>query len=195
MSLPATLRVRISPETAEAIGLSAVVAQDLSLSEMLSNILGITGKDPERIAGVLRRGGLVVGASRFRWEPCAVEASDVEPLLGAFPDSEPGRPFAAERCIEATFREGPAAVSLAREAGEKRRFLKRRDFWTELMQAVQNPAYVHYSYREKADLYRWKPGIAELRSLQDASALLAYSSLERRLRSMSFSSVDLLVRR
>ena len=125
VSLPSTVRVRISPETAEGIGLSAVVSQQLPMQELLRNILGVTGKDPVRVAELLRRGSVVVGASRFRWEGFAADADQLTAALASFPNGEPDRPFNASNCVEAIFREGVAVIPLAREAGEKRRFLKR----------------------------------------------------------------------
>jgi hypothetical protein len=189
------LRVRISPETAEGIGLSAVVSQELPLHELLRNILGVTGKSPERIGDVLRRGSVVIGASRFRWQGLEADADSVIAALAAFPDSEPGRAFVADNCVEAIFREGVAAVPLAREAGLKRRFFKRQDFWTSFLNAIRAPEYVEYSYRESADLFRWRPDSQGVRTIHELAGLLAYSAVERKLRAMTFTAVDLLVKR
>ena len=67
MSLPATVRVKLSSEAAEGISITRVVVQDLPLRDLVENMLGITGKNEARVRELLLRGTLVSGASRFRW--------------------------------------------------------------------------------------------------------------------------------
>ena len=67
MSLPATVRVKLSSEAAGSISITRVVVQDLPVRDLVEHMLGITGKDEARVRELLLRGALVSGASRFRW--------------------------------------------------------------------------------------------------------------------------------
>ena len=67
MSLPPTVRVKLSSEAAESISITPVVVQEMPVRELVEYMMGVTGKDEARIAELLLRGSLVSGASRFRW--------------------------------------------------------------------------------------------------------------------------------
>src|SRR5215208_2705507 len=98
MALPATVRVKLSSEAAESISLTPVVVQQLPVRELIEHMLGLTGKDERRIRELLLRGTLVSGASRFRWTGWEADPEGLREVLATFPDPEPSRPFAAERC-------------------------------------------------------------------------------------------------
>src|SRR5689334_23873133 len=98
MSLPDRVRVKLSSEAAESISLTPVVVREMPLRELVEYMLGVTGKDADRVCELLRRGTLVSGASRFRWAGWDAEREAVVALLAGFPDPEPLRPLAAERC-------------------------------------------------------------------------------------------------
>lgn len=196
MGLPETIRVKISPEGAESIALAPVVVQDLALEELIQMMLGVTGKNVARIGELLQRGSLVSGASRFRWQGFQAEGSDLEALVARYPDPDPTRRFDASRCIQAVFRGGGARpLILEREAGSKRRILRSRSFWDVLMAHASGAAYVDYSYRESADVYRVAITPELNQALRDAAPLLAYSTFERQIAAGAATSIDLFVKR
>src|SRR6058998_2538127 len=98
MSLPDTVRVKLSSEAAEYVSLTPVVVQEMPVRELVEHLLGITGKDEARICDLLLRGTLVSGASRFRWTGWQADAEGVRSLLATFPDPNPSRPFSAGHC-------------------------------------------------------------------------------------------------
>src|SRR5689334_14193150 len=106
MALPDRVRVKLSSEAAESISITPVVAREMPLAELVEYMLGVTGKDEGRIRELLLRGTLVSGASRFRWVGWEAEPQELRDLLTMFPDPEPERPFAAERCVRAILRGG-----------------------------------------------------------------------------------------
>jgi hypothetical protein len=95
MSLPATVRVKLSSEAAEGISITRVVVQDLPLRDLVEHMLGITGKNEARVRELLLRGTLVSGASRFRWTGWEADLDGLRELLATFPGDDPARPFAA----------------------------------------------------------------------------------------------------
>jgi hypothetical protein len=195
VSLPDTVRVRITSETAESIGLSPVVVQEMTLEELVRQMLGVTGKDAERIHEILSRGSLVAGASRFRWDGIDAVETEVASFLARFPDPDPSRPFEPERCFLAILLSHGRQLTIERAAGEKRRLFRRQNFWEELLRLVSRPAYMHYSYRESADVYRRTVDAALLAELRTASKLLAYSTFETHIRTATVTAIDLFTRR
>src|SRR5689334_9069219 len=101
MSLPDTVRVKLSSEDAGAISLTQVVVRDMPVRELVEYMLGVTGKDEARIRDLLLRGSLINGASRFRWTGWDASLPAVRDLLATFPDAQPDRPFVRERCVRA----------------------------------------------------------------------------------------------
>lgn len=192
MSLPTEIRVRISSEGAEGIGITPVVAQDMPLTELVEQIMGVAGKDAPRVREILGRGSMLAGASRFRWAGIDSEIEEIIEFLRQFPESNPDRPFDAVECHLAVLRSDARSIVIEREAGLKRRLFKKRSFWEELM-SIAVPEYVEYSYRERADLYRWK--VRDKLPIEEAAKLLAFSSYESQLRGGTFHTCDLYVRR
>jgi hypothetical protein len=195
MSLPDQVRLRITSEGAESIAISPVVVQEMPLYELVRQILGVTGKNAERVREILARGSLVAGASRFRWDGFAAEHAEVTSFLGRYPDPDRSLPFDSGRCFLAVLHGRDRQFTIERAAGERKRFLRRRSFWVELLTMAAAPAYFDFSYRESADIYRWSPASADLDSLRSASKLLAYSTLETQIRTAAITCVDLYVRR
>jgi len=71
-------------------------------------------------------------------------------LLATFPDPDPTRLFAAERCVHALLRGGGRICEITREVGSRKGLLQRSSFWSELM-AVAGAAgatYAGYSYKD-----------------------------------------------
>src|SRR5256886_3691202 len=92
MSLPDSVRVKLSSEAAESISITPVVIRDIPIRELIEHMLAITGKDAPRLHELLLRGTLVSGASRFRWAGWDADREAIESLPATFPDPDPQRP-------------------------------------------------------------------------------------------------------
>jgi len=201
MSLPATVRVKLSSEAAEGISITRVVVQDLPLRDLVEHMLGITGKDEARVRDLLRRGTLVSGASRFRWSGWEAELDSVRELLATFPGDDPARPFQAERCVRAVLRGGRQAIHIPREAGARKpplnKWLRKASFWDLLMAAAAEGAiqYLHYSYKDRADCYRVELTLAAAEKLRAACEIVKYTTLRDQIRAAGFVWAELYVER
>jgi len=195
MGLPASIRVKLSSETAEAISLTQVVVQELPTRELIEHMLGVTGKDEPRIREILLRGTLVSGASRFRWLGWEADAEALRELLATFPDSDPGRPFAPERCIRAVLRGGRLAIEIPREAASRKGLFQRETFWDRLMAAAAGASYSEYSYRDRADRYVRAFTVAETERLRAGASHVKYSTLRNQIWTVGFGQAELYVRR
>lgn len=197
MALPETIRVKLSSEEAGAVSITPVVVREMSVRELVELMLGVTGKDAARIQDLLLRGALVSGATRFRWQGCEASRQEIDALLGTFPDPEPERPFAPERCLRAVLRGRGFRIELTREAGSARRLFRRRSFWEALMgiAAGAGVEYVEYSYKDRTDCYRLRVDFHTGARLRQEAGLVRYSSLEKRIRDGAIEEVDLFVER
>ena len=197
MALPRTIRVKLSSEAAESISLTAVVVQELAMRELIEYMLGVTGKDEARIRELLQRGTLVSGASRFRWLGWEADPEGLRELLATFPDPDPSRPFAAERCVRAILRGGRQAIEIPREAVARKGLFQRESFWNLLMEVIGTaaPAYAGYSYRDRADRYFREFSHAETELLRAGSGSVKFSTLRERIRSDGFVQAELYVTR
>ena len=159
-----TVRVKLSSEAAESISLTPVVVQELPVRELIEHMLGLTGKDEARIRELLLRGTLVSGASRFRWAGWDADVEGVREVLATFPDPDPSRPFAAERCVRAILRGGRQAIEIPREAGARKALFQRETLLGSADGGGRRSGarrYAGYSYRERAD--RYHPRVRPLR--------------------------------
>jgi hypothetical protein len=202
MSLPATIRVKLSSEAAEGISITRVVVQDLPLRDLVEHMLGITGKDEARVRELLLRGTLVSGASRFRWTGLEADVDGLRELLATYPGDDPERPFAVARCVRAVLRGGRQAIHIPREAAARKplllkKWLHKASFWDVLMDlaAVGDIRYLHYSYRDHADCYRFDMPLAAAGKLRAAGETVKYSSLREQIRSAGFVWAELYVER
>lgn len=197
MGLPDTVRVKLSSEAADAISLTPVVAQDLPVRELIEHMLGLTGKDEARIRDILLRGTLVSGASRFRWSGWPAEPEALRSLLATFPDPDPSRPFAAERCFRAVLRGGRQPVELPREAALRKGLLQRETFWDLLLAvaAEGEAAYAGYSYRDRADRYSREFTRSETDRLRQGCDTVRFTTLRDQIRSVAFTRAELYVAR
>jgi hypothetical protein len=197
MSLPATIRVKLSSEAAEGISITRVVVQDLPLRDLVEHMLGITGRNEARIRELLLRGTLVSGASRFRWTGWEADLDGLRELLATYPGDDPARPFASGRCVRAVLRGGRQAIHIPREAGARKPLLRKASFWDVLMDlaAAGEIRYLHYSYKERADCYRLEMPLATAEKLRAASEVVKYSSLREQIRSAGFVWAELYVER
>jgi len=197
MALPQTVKVKLSSEVAEAISITPVVVQEIPVRELIEHMLGVTGKDEPRIRGLLARGTLVSGASRFRWTGWEADEQSVRELLATFPDPDPGRHFAAEHCVRAILRGGRQAIEVPREAPARRLLFKRGTFWELLMEVAASARhdYSGYSYRDRADRFVCALGVAETERLRSSSGMVRYSTLREQIAAAAFSELELYVER
>jgi hypothetical protein len=183
--------VKLSSEAAEAISITPVVVQELPLRELVEHMLGVTGKDAPRISELLLRGTLVSGASRFRWVGWQPDPDSLQELLATFPDPEPARPFAADRCIRSTLRGGRQSIE------SRKSLLQRENFWDVLIEVIGavSVSYVSYSYRDRADRYLREFTLAESERIRAAASSVKYSTLRDLIRSVAFTQAELYVTR
>jgi len=197
MPLPDPLRVKLSTEAAEYVALTPVVVQEMPLLEVVERIVSVTGKDVDRVCEVLRRGSLVSGSSRLRWQPMEVVPSDLTACFQALPDDDPLRPFTPALCSRFVLSGSSSRVELPRAAAGERRLLRGRSFWDEVLAlaASRTPEYHGYVYRERADRYRIQLLQEDRRRLRDAASLLRFSRAARQIRTVSFDVLDLFIPR
>jgi hypothetical protein len=193
MALPESVQIKLISDEAGTISITPVVVQKLTLAELVEVVVSHSGKDAQRVSGVLRRGSLLQGASRYRWQGFEASPAELAPLLNCYPESEPDRPFDIATCrfIVLHFSHG-GTVELERKPLTKRRTLRRKHFWGELerLTAGRTPQYLEYSYREQADRYRLSLLQTEGASLREAAVLLPYSNLAQRLKTTAVGAVD-----
>ena len=197
MALPQTIRVKLMSEAAGFISLSPVVAQELPLRELIEQLLAVTGKDAERIREILQRGTMVIGASRYRWAGWDADMDELRQLLAGFPGSDPARPFLAERCICMVLAGEGQEVSILREAAARRRMLRRRTLWDDLMAVAgeRAAAYAGYSYRYRADRYIRELSSGEAARIRDAARRARFDALSGRVRPPAFTRAELFAER
>ena len=196
-SLPETIRVKLSSEEAGGVSITPVVVREMPLRDLVELMLDLTGKNAARLRELLLGGTLVSGASRFRWPALEASLESLEALLATFPDPEPERPFAAERCLRVRV-EGPGLrEEIPREALARRRFLSRGSFWDILLDVAAEAGvrYAGYSYRERADRYVLEIPPAQLERMKKSARLLRYATLEAQVRTGSVRQAVFLVRR
>jgi hypothetical protein len=193
MTLPQTIRVKLSSEAAEAISLTPVVVQELATRELIEHMLGITGKDEARIRELLKRGTLVNGASRFRWAGWDADADGVREVLGTFPDPDPSRTFDASRCVRAILRGGRQALEIPREAGARKGLFQRVSFWDLLMEVAgaASATYGGYSYKDRADRFIRQFTLAEVERIRAGSGAVRFSTLRDQVSAGGFGQMEL----
>ena len=194
MAEPQTVRVKISSEEAGAISITEVVSRDIPLRELVEYALPVSGKSLDRLREILRRGSLVSGASRFRWTGWESAEADLLGILATFPDPDPGRAFARDRCVHAVLRGPRRNVEIPCDAARARRG---PGLWDALMEiaGTAGPVYAGYSYRRRADRYTLTlspPAAAQVRA---AAETVIYSTLRDQLRAAEILSVELYVER
>ncbi len=197
MPLPERIQTKISSEAAGYVSITPVVVQEMPASELIGHILRVTGKDPARIQEILLRGAVVSGASRFRWAPVEAAPGEIAEALRGLPDPQPDRPFEPARCVRAALAGGRAPIELDRETASRKRWLQRRSFWQVLLETAARlaPLYHHYSYGDRADVYRADLTAEAARGLREQAGLLRYPSLVVQVREYSYDKLELWVER
>jgi hypothetical protein len=159
MPLPETIPVRYTDEEAGYVTVRPIVRQTFKLEELLDMLLSVAGKDLMRVRQLLRTGTVVYHFFRYSWSGFDANESELAAALARFPDAEPSRPFPPEDCTVALFESGGAIprhlMELSRSDGSKRRLLRGRSFWDQLLEIAANEKvrYERYSYGRRADIY------------------------------------------
>ena len=197
MALPEVILCKVSSEGAGYVNMAAVARVNLPLEELASKVLGVCGKDPERIARILLRGSLVSGNSRFRWNPFTLASDELTELLARFPDHEPEREFELQQCERLLLRGGRGEFEIARDVGQQRRLLRRQNFWDPALALLseQGPRCERYSYSDRADVFVTNLDGESLERFRGLASLLRFSSLEAQVRILPASHVTLFVAR
>jgi len=195
VALPPEVRVKISSEAAGAIAMAEVAVRAIPIRDLVEQMLGVSGKDMPRVQEILRRGSLVSGESRLRWDGFPADAAELGAILASFPDPDPARPFDAARCFHVQLLAGREKLEVSRKIGAKRRFFRRRSFWDVLMQVGCSAEYVEYSYKLRCDHYRLHLDLGNLGALQGGAALLPYQKLRERIAGSGYDSAEFFVSR
>lgn len=197
MALPHHIAVKLSSEAAEAVALTPVVVQQIPVREFIETLLGVAGKDEARLQEILKRGSLTAGATRYRWAGFDVQREELDRVLREFPDPEPARAFAAQACTQVTLVAGARRVEIQRDAGAKRRLLRRTSYWDVLLEVAvaAEPRYHTYSYRHQADQYQAALTEPASQRLHQEASRLAYSSLITQVTRATWTRLELLVPR
>lgn len=195
MLLPATIRVKLSSEAAEYVALTPVVVRDLPLLELIEHIASATGPDAQRIVEILKRGSIVSGATRFRWDGFEVQPDELAPLLTQLPGSDPARAFDASQCVACSICGPGVRIQIPREVAQRKRMLLRNSFWDKLLNTMNSFAYVSYIHKERADLYRVDVNPDVAAQVVQIAGLLRYSDLAAQIRAARITSIEFLVRR
>lgn len=188
MPLPETIPVRYTEEEAGYVTVRPLVRQTFRLEELLDMILGVAGKDVERVRQLLHSGTVVYHFYRYSWDGFDADHAELAGALAEFPDADPSRPFAPGQCTNAVFDEAGTnprhLLDLNRSSASRHRIFRRQSFWDRLMEiaAEEHPSYQRYSYSRRADLYGLDlDGEASTR-VEDAAQRLATSKVRSALR-------------
>jgi hypothetical protein len=159
MPLPAQIPVKYSEEDAQFISIRPLVRQVFRPAELIDMIVSVTGKDPHRVHQILRSGTLVFNSYRYWWDALDAAPTELAPLLSAYPDPDPSRPFRQENCTEVILDSAGTpprhTLRLHRTNAARKRLFRTRSLWDVLLDLTRQhaPAYREYSYALRADVY------------------------------------------
>lgn len=193
--MPERVQVKLSSEAAEFVALTPVVSKEMALEELLEQVLGATGEDAARVAEVLKRGSLVSGATRFRWQGFEAGAEELAGVLKKMPRAEPGRACELAKCVRMRLAGARTRIEITREVGGKKKLFARRSYWEELEELARGARYGTYLYRERADVYRVELDEAAQLRLKAQAKLLKFGGLERQIAATPFSVLEVVVPR
>jgi len=199
MPLLETISVRYTDEEAGYVTVRPIVRQTFRLDELLDMILSVTGKDAARVRQILHSGTIVYHFFRYSWTGFDADQTELTAALARFPDADPARAFAPDRCTVAIFESGGAnprhLMELPRSAGSKRRIFRGQSFWERLIEIADNDkvTYDRYSYGRRADLYRLDLNTENSEQITEAVKRLAPRSLQSLVRVLSGTASVLFV--
>ena len=180
MPLPETIPAKYTEEEAGHLSIRPVVHQTFRGAELVDMIVQVAGKDLRRLQQILRAGTVIFRSYRYWWDGFEAEPAALQEILATYPDAEPDRPFAPERCAEIILESSgsPPRHSLhikreeARKRGGLRALLGGSNFWDALLKlsAGTKLHYKEYSYALRADVYSRALSAPEVTQLaRDAS--------------------------
>ena len=197
--LPETIAVRYTEEEAGYVTVRPLVRQAFRLDELLDMILSVAGKDVTRVQQLLHSGTVVYHFFRYSWPGIDATSEELAAALARFPDADPSRPFAAEKCTNAIFDAAGAnprhLLDLERATASKRRLFRGQSFWDALMDIAteEKPGYENYSYGRRADLYRIFLDGESASRIKEAAERLAVAKLRPALHVLDSSASIVLV--
>ena len=144
-----------------------VTSQTFRAPELVDMVVQVVGKDSHRVAQILRAGTITFHSYRYWWDGFSPEAEPLREILNTYPDAEPSRPFATDKCtaviLESSGSPPRHSVRITREEASKKRgllgFFSSGNFWEALMKfgidsgSRNKLHYREYSYALRADLY------------------------------------------
>jgi len=193
MPLPLNVKVKLSSEAAEYVALTPVVVRDLAFTELLEHAVSAAGADAARVRDILKRGSLVSGSSRFRWQGWECDQAELVAAIRALPQPEPSRAFDAHHCVRVLLIGPGARIEFAKDVALQTRWLRKRSFWDELLQLAPVPAYAGYLYKDRADRYVVELSEEAREMLKEAARLLRFEGLARQIRAGRFEKVEFVV--
>ncbi|MFQ5817297.1 MAG: hypothetical protein ACE5H2_04980 [Terriglobia bacterium] len=187
MGVPQRIPVRLTEEVAGYVDTRPVLGQSFTLHELVDMILATTGKNPVRVAAILRSGTCTYNTYRYWWDGIALDAGVLAAVLAEFPDPDPARPFRPEVCTWVMLASGdqpiPHTLTLDPTTAARRRWFRRESFWDFLLAFAQmkSPSYRDYSYYHHGDLYACALAPRDLVLLDLQAARLSPRDLRQRL--------------
>jgi hypothetical protein len=161
--LAETILVKYTEEEAGSLSIRPVVRQTFRGAELVDMIVQVAGKDLRRLQQMLRAGTVVFHSYRYWWEGFEADPAALQEILATYPDAEPDRPFAPQRCTEIILESSgsPPRHSLpikrdeASRKGGLRALLRGGNFWDALLKLSADTKlhYQEYSYALRADVY------------------------------------------
>src|ERR1700741_1938868 len=151
MPLPAQIPVKYSEDDAQFISIRPLVRQTFRPAELIDMIVSVTGKDPHRVQQILRSGTIVFNSYRYWWDAIDAAPPELTPLLNAYPDPDPSRPFRQENCTEVILESAGTpprhTLRLHRTNASRKRLFRTRSLWDVLLDLTrkQAPAYRRFS--------------------------------------------------
>jgi hypothetical protein len=157
--LPETIPVKYTEEEAEYLSVRPVVRQAFRATELVDMVVSVAGKDLARVQKILGSGTIVFHSFRYWWTGFEADSAALCEILQKYPDADPSRAFRAENCAEVILESSGSpprhSLRIRREEAGKRRLLRSRSFWDNLMNLTRDvtPAYREYSYSLRGDIY------------------------------------------
>jgi hypothetical protein len=175
MPLPAQIPVKYSEDDAQFISIRPLVRQTFCPTELIDMIVSVTGKDPQRVRQILHSGTIVFNSYRYWWDSIDSAPAELAPLLSAYPDPDPSRPFIRENCTEIILESAGTpprhSLRLRRADASRKRLFRKRSLWEALIDLTRphSPAYREYSYAHRADVYALPLDAAALTRLAEST--------------------------
>jgi len=178
-----------------------VVHQTFRATELVDMIVQVAGKDSRRVEKIVRAGTVVFRSYRYWWDGFEPDAAALQEILATYPDADPDKPFAPERCSEVILESSGSpprhSLRITRDEAKKksgvRALFHSGNFWDALIKLAAGSRlhYKEYSYALRADIYSRALGAEEVARL--ASDANQYASRELRVELMGLPSVSQIV--